>query len=101
MERVIPLLSTEQKRKHSNWGLGNGKSLLAQYDEKWFWGLVMRKTAKSFDELDAATIKACHKSHISKVMAIAVITFAFTDNIENGGDAINLHSLDVRVIKWR
>ena len=84
MERVIPLLSAEQKRKHlcfatrfrSNWGLGGGKFLLVHYDEKWFWGLVLRKTAKSFDELDAATIKAYHKSHISKVMAIAVVAFA-------------------------
>ena len=97
-ERVIPLLSAEQKQKHlsfatrfrSNWGLGGGKFLLVHYDEKWFWGLVLRKTAKCFDELDAATIKAYHKSHISKVMAIAVVAFAFIDNIENGGDAIKL-----------
>ena len=50
----------------------------------------MRKNSKSFEGLDQATIRAYHKSHISKVMAICTLAFAFVDNVENGGDAIKL-----------
>jgi len=68
MERVIPLLSEQQRKKHldcakkirTNWGLGEGKY---------------------------------HKSHISKVMAICTIGYAFVDNVdnvENGGVAVKL-----------
>ncbi len=54
-ERVIPLLSNSQKKKHldfskrfrSNWGLGPGKYLLVHYDEKWFWGMVCLGELKS------------------------------------------------------
>ena len=98
MERVIPLLNDEQKRKHlecakrirTNWGLGEGKYLWIHYDEKWFWGLVLRKNAKSFWDLDPNTIKAYHKSHISKVMGICTLGFAFVDNVENGGTGIKI-----------
>ena len=97
-ERIIPLMNDEQKFKHlhfarhfrSNWDLGAGKYLLVHYDEKWFWGLVMRKNGKTFEDLDNTTIRAYHKSHISKVMAIAVTGFGFEDNIENGGEAVNI-----------
>ena len=59
-ERVIPLLTQEQKHKHlkfakhylNNWGLGAGKFILFHYDEKWFWGLLLRKTAKTFEEFE-------------------------------------------------
>jgi hypothetical protein len=100
-ERIIPLLSDAQRKKHldfgkhfrCNWGLGGGKYLLVHYDEKWlFWGLIVRHDAKSCEELgiDPVTFAAYHKSHISKVMATAVTAFAFEDSIENGGDAIKL-----------
>jgi hypothetical protein len=54
-ERVIPLLSADQRKKHydfskrfqNNWGKGGGKYLLVHYDEKWFWGMIFRRTAKS------------------------------------------------------
>ncbi|CAJ1965501.1 unnamed protein product [Cylindrotheca closterium] len=99
-ERIIPALSPEQKRKHlefakrfqNNWGLGGGKFLLVHYDEKWFWGLVMRRDAKMCEELgiDAVSYKAYHRSHVSKVMGIAVTAFAFKDSIENGGDGLKI-----------
>jgi hypothetical protein len=86
-ERVIPLLSDPQKKKHldfskrlrSNWGLGLGKYLLVHYDEKWFWGMVCRRDAKACEELciSPVTFAVYHKSHISKVMATAVVGFAF------------------------
>ena len=55
-ERVIPLLSKEQKMKHlsfakrflNNWNRGPGKYLLIHYDENWFWGHLARKTVKTF-----------------------------------------------------
>ena len=97
-ERVIPLLNLVQKGKHfkfakrlvTNWGKGKGKYLLIHYDEKWFWGMLFRKTAKSFDELPKATIKAYHKCHISKTMGVAVVGIAFQDSLENGGNAFKL-----------
>ena len=98
MERIIPLLSVVQKTKHlecaqkirSNWGMGPGKYLWIHYDEKWFWGLVLRKNAKSFWDLPPAIIKAYHKSHISKVMGVCTVGFAFVDCVENGGTAVKL-----------
>lgn len=99
-ERIIPLLSEEQKAKHfafaarfrNNWGLGPGKYLLVHYDEKWFWGLVQRRHAKACKELelDPVTFKAYHRNHVNKVMGVAVTAFAFEDSIENGGDALKL-----------
>ena len=106
-ERVIPLLSKEQKMKQlkfskkylKNWGLGGGKFILIHYDEKWFWGLLLRKTAKTFEEyekvlsnngLSANEIRAYHKNHISKTMGIAMVGYAFEDCIENGGDGLKL-----------
>jgi hypothetical protein len=96
-ERIIPLLSPDQKKKHldfathfrNNWGLGAGKYLLIMYDEKWFWGLVIRRGAKCCKELgiEQNCFSAYHKSHINKVMAIAFTAFAFEDCIENGGNA--------------
>ena len=107
-ERVIPLLTQEQKHKHlkfakhylNNWGLGAGKFILFHYDEKWFWGLLLRKTAKTFEEFEEKMkkkgyahkeIRAYHKNHISKTMGIAFVGFAFIDSMENGGDGIKLH----------
>ena len=45
------LLRKEQHQKHlycaksiqSNWGMGRGKYLWIHYNEKWFWGLVLKK----------------------------------------------------------
>jgi hypothetical protein len=99
-ERVIPLLSDPQKKSHlafaehfrNNWDLGKGKYLLVHYDEKWFWGLVVKKGARACEELgiDPQTFQAYHKSHINKTMAVAFTGFAFEDNIENGGEAFKL-----------
>ena len=99
-ERVIPNLSAEQKIKHftfarhflNNWGLGSGRYLLFHYDEKWFWGLVMRRGAKACEELgvDQAAFAAYHRNHINKVMGIAFTAFAFTDSIMNGGEAVKV-----------
>ena len=58
-ERVFPLLLPHQKLAHKafatrflcNWGRGPGKYLLIMFDEKWMWGLVMRRLAKRCEEL--------------------------------------------------
>jgi hypothetical protein len=99
-ERVVPLLTDAQKKKHfkfaqhfwNNWGLGSGKYLLVEYDEKWFWGLVMRRGAKSCEDLgiNQQSYSAYHKSHIAKTMGVAFTAFAFEDSIENGGEAVKL-----------
>ena len=62
-KHIIPLLSTKQKLKHcafahqfrNKWVLGTGKYLLIHYDEKWFWGLVTRSSAKMCSELRIET----------------------------------------------
>ena len=99
-ERVVPLLNDAQRLKHlqfskdfrNNHGLGPGKYLHIMYDEKWFWGMVMRRSAKSCEDLGLHphTYKAYHKSHISKTMGVAFTAFAFEGCIENGGEAIKL-----------
>ena len=99
-ERVVPMLSEAQRKSHlefasrfrMNWNLGPGKYLLVMYDEKWFWGLVMRRYAKACKELgiEQHNYSAYHKNHINKVMAIAFTAFAFVDSIENGGVAEKL-----------
>ena len=98
MERVIPLINKEQRRKYLDLckndllelGVGGGKYLWIHYDGKWFWGLVLRKNAKPFDGLDPAVIRAYHKSHISKVMGICTVRYAFEDCVENGGVAVKI-----------
>ena len=70
--------------------LGAGKYLWVHYDEKWFWGLVLCKNAKSFDGLDPAVMRAYHKSHISKVMGICTVAYTFVDCVENGGVAVKI-----------
>jgi hypothetical protein len=74
------------------WGLGPGKYLLVHYDEKWFWGMVCCRDANACEELGISpvTFAAYHKSHISKVMAMAVVGLAFEDSIDNGVEAMKL-----------
>ena len=50
----------------------------------------MRKNAKSFEGLDPAVMRAYHKSHISKVMGICTVAYAFINNVENGGVAVKI-----------
>jgi len=98
-EKVVPLLSKTQKEKHftfakrvlDNWGVEKSKKFLwIHYDEKWFWGMLFRKTAKTFDDLPKSVVRAYHKNHISKTMGIAFVAFAFDDTIENGGTAVKV-----------
>ena len=96
MERGA-LLSPQQRAKHlafarrfrSNWGLGGGKFLLIMFDEKWFWGLVLRNHAKKIasNGVGHHTFSAYHRNHINKTMAVGATAFAYKDSIENGGRA--------------
>ncbi len=54
--------------------------------------MVCHLDSKACEELGISpvTFAAYHKSHISKVMATAVVGFAFEDSIDNGGDAMKL-----------
>ena len=97
-ERVIPLLTKEQREKHlafakhliNNWGKGIGKYLLIHFDEKWFWGMLMRMTAKTFDGVAQNIMRIYHKCHVSKTMGIAAVAMAFEDSLENGGTAVKM-----------
>ena len=62
------------------------------YDEKWFWGLVLRKGEKSCEDLgiDPVTFRAYHKSHVNKTMGMAFTAMAFEDCLENGETAVKL-----------
>jgi hypothetical protein len=75
--------------------------LLVHYDEKWFWGMVCRRDAKACKELgiNPVTFAAYHKSHISKVMATAVVGFAFEDSMDNGGEAMKLRLYRAQTFK--
>ena len=59
-------------------------------DEKWFWGMLTRKNAKTFEGVGMRAMKAYHKCHIAKTMGIAVVGMAFEDSLENGGTAIKM-----------
>ena len=50
----------------------------------------MRKTAKSFEDVERQVMKIYHKCHVSKTMGIAVVGFAFEDSLENGGTALKM-----------
>ena len=83
---------TFARKFRNNWGLGGGKFLLIMFDEKWFWGLVLRSYAKAVAEfgIDPKSFSAYHRNHINKCMAVALTAFAFIDSIENGGIAHKL-----------
>ena len=108
-ERMVPRLSQAQKAKHlafaqlvrnfwdirdAEGNLPNGKKrvLLVHYDEKWFWGLVLRAFAKACDEIGVQKRDyfAFHKSHINKVMAIAFVAAVIDGTFENGCEVIKL-----------
>ena len=99
-EMITPLLSEPQKKKHlafakryrNNWYRGKGKYLVINYDEKWFWGLVLRAAAKECPELgvNPRTAACYHKNHIEKVMVVAFTGFAYKDSMENGGIGLKL-----------
>ena len=99
-EMISPLLSVHQKTKHlafarrlrGNWYRGSGKFLLINYDEKWFWGLVLRAAAKECPELglNPRSFQTYHKKHINKVMVVAFTGFAYVDSMENGGVGLKL-----------
>ena len=91
-ERVTPcthsvlylyyLLSREKhlifsKRVLKNWGRGRGEYLWIHFDEKWFWGVLLRKTAKKFDGLNPEVVRVYSKSYISNTMGISVVVVDF------------------------
>ena len=94
-KRIIPLLGISHISKHldfstnyvNNWGLIPGKYLLINYDEKWFWGMVMKQSAKDCDAigLDPFSYKEYHISHINKVMKIIVTGISLIYSLENRG----------------
>ena len=99
IQRVIPFVNSEQransvtfaKRVRSNWGLGPGKYLWIHFDEKWMLGMLLRKT-KVCEALGLDPVKyyAKHRNHITKLMVLALVGFAFEDTPENGGTGVLL-----------
>ncbi len=108
MERIIPLLTRKQMRdavtfsKHlrSNWGRGAGKYLLIHFDEKWFYGMLVR-FAKACEILGLSKrqLFARHKLHIPKVMIMVLTGFAFEDNYLNGGIGVKLGCLRIQGVR--
>jgi len=100
VECSLPLLTSEQMKRHvhfcerltNNWMLAPGKYLWIHYDEKWFYGWVNRANAKKCEILgiEKSHSYLYHKNHIDKVMAVAVTAYAFSGNVENGGDGLKL-----------
>ena len=82
------------KMKDENGNLPNGKKrvLLVHYDEKWFWGLVLRAFAKACEEIGVKKrdYAAFHRSHINKVMAIAFVAAVFDGSLESGCEVVKL-----------
>ena len=117
-ERMVPLLSAAQKQKHlafaqlvqnfwnirdAEGNLPNGKKrvLLIHYDEKWFWGLVLRAFAKACDEIGVGKRDyfTFHKSHINKVMAIAFVGAVFGASLEDGCEVVKLPMVRAQAFK--
>ena len=107
-EHILLNLLPHQKVKHkefafryqNNWGMG-GEYLFIIFDEKWMWGLVVRRYAKSCAKLGLHKNihKAYHRKHINKVMMTAFTTFAFDDSIENGSEAVMLGMFQAQSFK--
>lgn len=99
LERVLPLMNGRQRREavafarrfRNNWGRGKGKYLLVHLDEKWFYGMLLRhaKVCEALG-LEKTHLYAQHKSHITKVLMLAVVGIAFEDSLENGGIGVRL-----------
>lgn len=102
-ECIVPAVSAKQKAQQveharkvkARWNLNpkpGQKFLFVHYDEKWFYGLVLRARAKKCPQIGVPerprTAKNAH--HINKVMAVAVVGYCFTDDMQNGGDGIML-----------
>ena len=99
LERCLPLMTKKQRLDsvkfsrfmRSNWGRGKGKYLWIAWDEKWFYGMVLRHAKKCEQMgLKRAHLYAKHKNHFTKTMVLAMIGYAFEDHPENGGTGLML-----------
>ena len=61
--------------------------------------MVTRSTARTWNDIDKATQKAYHKSHINKTMGIAFTGYAFGDRIDNVGEGVKLVFFRAEVAK--
>ena len=76
----------------NNCGLGSGNYLLINYDEKWLWGMVMRRSAKACVAIGLGPVsyKVYHSIHINRVIHVTVTRIAFIDSLDNRGEALKL-----------
>ena len=74
----------------NNWGRGRENYLWIHVDKKWFWGMLLCKTAKKFDGINPGAVRAYHKYHISNTMGIDIVGMDSEDILENGGREIKL-----------
>ena len=54
----------------------------------WFWVMLLHKTAKKFDGINAVAVREYNKYHISNTMGIAVVEMDFGYSLENVGRVI-------------
>ena len=89
--------------RDENGNLPNGKNriFLIHYDEKWFWGLVLRAFAKACEEIgvEKRDYGAFHRCHINKVMAIAFVGAVIDGSFENGCEVVKLPLVRARAPK--
>ena len=76
----------------NNWGLSPGKYLLINYDEKWFWEIVIIRSAKACASIvtDPVSYKAYHSRLINTVICITITGISFIYSLDNGGKSVKL-----------
>ena len=60
---------------------------MIHYDEKWYWGMAIRGTARTFEAVEK---QAYRKSHTNKTMDVAFARYLIKDCIDNRGDGFKL-----------
>ena len=105
--RIHPHLNECNKKRRLDWAHGfwkfwsNAKLfasktlvVLAHMDEKWFYGIVVRRNNKCVPMMGVQAFNTAvhHKSHIPKVMGIATTMFVpHSNDMERGGVAIKVN----------
>ena len=79
-------------RVKNRWGLPRAKYLWIHYDEKWFYAVVARNNGKACPEkgVRKSFSSVHHKSHVEKVMCVAVACYAFDGDVEDGGEGVKI-----------
>ena len=101
-QRPLPLLSDLQKERHvaycihrlNNWGVPPQKTLLINFDEKWWYGRGNPANAKLCKNLNFRVERndgsVKHRDNTPKVMGVGLVAFAYDGDVENGGEGVKI-----------